>query len=150
MEDWKLRLKQAREARGLNKTTFAGLVKVSNPTVTDWEKAVADGGIKEIAGVNLTSACSVLGVTPHWLMHGTEPKYSNGQAPSPEPSSQADRHRSESPLADSFKLEIETAAELRLLSVYRLANSDGRAAIDAVVERIRQRLDVDSAAGNKG
>lgn len=43
-------------------------------------------------------------------------------------------------VADSLKLSVETAAELRLLSVYRLANEDERAAIDIVVEQIRRRL----------
>lgn len=141
MEDWKLRLKQARLAKGLSKSQFALMVRVSNPTVTDWEKSVADGGIKEITGQNLTKICSALGVDPHWLMDGDQAR---------EPLAPVGRAGGESPLADSFKLEIETAAELRLLSVYRLANADGRAAIDAVVEQIRRRLDVDSVAGNKG
>lgn len=140
MEEWKLRLKQARESCGLNKTEFARLVKVSNATVTDWEKSAADGGIKEIAGPNLTKIARALDIDPHWLIDG------GNREPEPVPS----RPHVESPLADSFRLEIETAAELRLLSVYRLANSDGRAAIDAVVEQIRRRLDVDSVAGNKG
>lgn len=48
-------------------------------------------------------------------------------------------------LADSLKLTCETAPELRMLSVYRLANDDGRAAIDSIVEQIRRRLDADGA-----
>ena len=72
MEEWKQRLRQAREAKGLNKTEFARAVGVSNPTVTDWEKSVADGGIKEISGVKLTKAAEVLGVSPAWLLHGVE------------------------------------------------------------------------------
>jgi hypothetical protein len=39
--------------------------------------------------------------------------------------------------AQSFGLEAETAAELRLLSIYRLANQRERAAIDGVVEDMR-------------
>lgn len=70
MEEWKLRLSQAREAKGLNKTAFAKAVGVSNPTVTDWEKAVEDGGIKEIAGPRLTKICEVLEIEPRWLLHG--------------------------------------------------------------------------------
>ena len=72
MEEWKQRLRQAREAKGLNKTEFAKAVGVSNPTVTDWEKSVADGGIKEISGVKLTKAADVLGVSPSWLLQGVE------------------------------------------------------------------------------
>ena len=70
MEEWKKRLKLAREAAGLNKTQFANLVGVSNPTVTDWEKSVNDGGIKEIAGVRLAKICAVLTIDLNWLLHG--------------------------------------------------------------------------------
>jgi phage repressor protein C with HTH and peptisase S24 domain len=70
MEDWKNRLKQARENKGLNKTEFAKLVKVSNPTVTDWEKSFADGGIKEISGTKLTRVCDILGIEAEWLLTG--------------------------------------------------------------------------------
>lgn len=70
MEQWKQRLIDARTAKGLNKTEFAKAVRVSNPTVTDWEKSVADGGIKEISGVRLARVCEVLGVDPMWLLNG--------------------------------------------------------------------------------
>ena len=43
-------------------------------------------------------------------------------------------------LGDLLKLTCETAAELRLLSVYRLAGDDGKAAIDITVERVRRLL----------
>jgi transcriptional regulator with XRE-family HTH domain len=148
MNNWKSRLRQAREAKGLNKTEFARLVKVSNPTVTDWEKSVADGGIKEIAGVNLTKICVALGVSPHWLMHGKEAEYVSEPpgplpyAPQKEPAPRVAAAEQDGRLADSLKLKCESAAELRLLTVYRLASEDGRAAIDSVVEQIRRRLDV--------
>lgn len=70
MEQWKVRLKAAREAKGFKKTEFAKAVRASNPTVTDWEKSVADGGIKEISGVRLTKVCEVLGIDATWLLHG--------------------------------------------------------------------------------
>lgn len=70
MEEWKLRLRQAREAKGLSKSDFAKAVKISPPTATDWEKSSADGGIKEISGVRLAKACEVLGVDSAWLLHG--------------------------------------------------------------------------------
>ena len=72
MNDWKLRLKTARETAGLNKTEFAKLAKVSNATVTDWEKPAEDGGIQEISGIRLSQICRVLNVTPAWLLHGIE------------------------------------------------------------------------------
>ena len=70
MEEWKQRLRRAREAKGLTKTAFAKAVGVSNPTVTDWEKSSQDGGIKEISGPKLTKVSQVLEVDPHWLMGG--------------------------------------------------------------------------------
>jgi hypothetical protein len=44
-------------------------------------------------------------------------------------------------LADSLKLTCETAKELRLLSVYRLANEDQRRLIDIAVDEVRRELD---------
>jgi transcriptional regulator with XRE-family HTH domain len=119
MDDWKRRLRQAREAKGLNKTEFSRQVGVSNPTVTDWEKSVEDGGIKEIAGGNLTKVCRVLGIDPNWLLHGAEPQKSNGV----------------------LSLEAETASELKLLIVYRSANEREREAIDDLVEEMRVLID---------
>lgn len=72
MEEWKQRLKSARVEKGLNKTEFAKAVGVSNPTVTDWEKSVGDGGIKELSGLNLTKVCQVLNIEPAWLLHGEQ------------------------------------------------------------------------------
>jgi SOS-response transcriptional repressor LexA len=71
MSNWKKRLKQAREAKGLSKTAFAKAIPVSNPTVTDWEKSVEDGGIHEITGPKLIKVCEVLGISAQWLLHGT-------------------------------------------------------------------------------
>lgn len=73
MEEWKQRLRSAREAKGLTKTAFAKVVGVSNATVTDWEKSVESGGIKEISGPKLTKVAEVLGVDPRWLLDGREP-----------------------------------------------------------------------------
>lgn len=75
MEQWKTRLRACREAKNMNKTQFARAVGVSNPTVSDWEKAGAEGGIKEISGAKLTKVCTILGIDPTWLMTG------KGQAP---------------------------------------------------------------------
>jgi len=72
MEEWKLRLKQSRENKSLNKTTFAKLVGVSNATVTDWEKSVADGGIKELSAPSLVKIYEVLDVDLYWLLSGKE------------------------------------------------------------------------------
>lgn len=82
MEEWKQRLKRAREARGFSKTAFARAIPVSNPTVTDWEKASADGGIGEISGPKLLRVCAVLRVTPNWILHGIGPGPQEDDLPS--------------------------------------------------------------------
>jgi len=63
---WNERITQAREAKNIKKSAFAKLVGVSAPTVTDWES----GQIKKIDGENLIKVCSVLEITPAWLLHG--------------------------------------------------------------------------------
>ena len=65
MRTWNERLKFAREARGLSAAAFAREVKVSKPTVSDWES----GEIKELKGKNLDKACSVLKIRQEWLLH---------------------------------------------------------------------------------
>ena len=64
---WKERIKAAREQLGISKSEFARRVKVSAPTVTDWES----GGIKMIDGANLVRAAEILHVTPEWLINGS-------------------------------------------------------------------------------
>jgi transcriptional regulator with XRE-family HTH domain len=134
MEEWKQRLRAAREDKGLSKTAFAAAVGVSNATATDWEKSVDSGGIKEISGPKLTRASEVLGVDPHWLLHGTSSKSPRNLAP-------------EGPLEHPADEQTETrAAEEMLKAVsdmvetYRLASSADRERIDLVFREIRQRL----------
>lgn len=70
MNDWKLRLRQSRERKELNKTAFAKRVGVSNATVTDWEKGVEEGGIKELTASKLVKIYEVLQVDLYWLLSG--------------------------------------------------------------------------------
>jgi transcriptional regulator with XRE-family HTH domain len=118
MEDWKLRLKEARERAGLNKTEFAKLAKVSNATVTDWEKPVEDGGIQEISGVRLSQICKVLNVTPDWLLHGTE-------APA---------------MKEPIYSDVLSEGEAELLLVYRVAVAADKAFLLGVADAIRRRM----------
>jgi transcriptional regulator with XRE-family HTH domain len=67
---WKIRLKKARENKGLNKTQFARAMEVSNPTVTDWESE--NDGIENISGENLMKICRILEIDADWLLYGTE------------------------------------------------------------------------------
>lgn len=66
METWNERLKQARLAKGLNKSELARRTGLSPPTITDWER----GAIQEIKADNLMKVCAVLGTTPDYLLHG--------------------------------------------------------------------------------
>lgn len=68
MEEWKQKLREARERKQLTKTAFAKAVGVSNATATDWEKGSDVGGIKEISGVKLMKVCEVLGIEAVWLL----------------------------------------------------------------------------------
>jgi len=70
MNDWKLRLRQSRERKALNKTELAKRLGVSNATVTDWEKGIDVGGIKELSASSLVKIHEVLGVDLYWLLSG--------------------------------------------------------------------------------
>lgn len=124
MEQWKQRLKVAREAKGYKKTAFARLVGVSHPTVSDWEKSVEMGGIKEITGIKLMKVCEVLGITADYLYYGKERA---AQAEDPG-------------LPASLRLTIETAEELRVLTAYRIADKLGRIAIDSATDAVLARM----------
>jgi len=63
---WHNRLTQAREAKGIKKSAFATLVGVKPSSVTDWE----NGDTKMIVGANLMRVCSVLEISPDWLIDG--------------------------------------------------------------------------------
>lgn len=109
MEEWKQRLAEARAAKGMSKSEFAKAVRISPPTATDWEKSVADGGIKEISGIRLTKVCEVLGVDPMWLLHGK----GSGPAKAPSP----DRIEEVKPVqaAESDSLAFVHIPKVRLL-----------------------------------
>lgn len=143
MDEWKTRLRQAREAKGLNKTEFARLIGVSNPTVTDWEKATLDGGIRTLAGGNLTKVCTVLGIDARWLLTGED------SAPAARPVLNEDRLtymldpglQPEARLIDLLSTKAESADELKMLIVYRSANERERQEIDAVIEEMRSLIE---------
>lgn len=97
----------------MTKSELARAVGVSHATINDWE----NGDIKTIKGQNLVNVCRVLGMTENYLLSGIE-----------------SRQESQPSLARSLGLEAETAAELRLLSIYRLANQRERGVIDDAVD----------------
>jgi len=106
MNDWKLRLRQSRELKELNKTTFAKRVGVSNATVTDWEKGVEEGGIKELTASKLVKIYEVLHVDLYWLLSG---KGSSRQPVEPEAGSTPNAVGAES--KPSATLELATSTD---------------------------------------
>jgi transcriptional regulator with XRE-family HTH domain len=116
---WNERLSITRKAKGMTKSELSRRMGVSPAAVTMWE----NGTTSALSGANLMRLCEVLGVSERYLMSGDEP--------TPDEPNEA----------QSFGLEAETAAELRLLSIYRLANQRERAAIDGVVEDMRALIE---------
>jgi transcriptional regulator with XRE-family HTH domain len=134
MEDWKQRLRAAREGKGMSKTAFAAAVGISNATATDWEKSVDSGGIKEISGPKLTRASEVLGIDPHWLLHGT-PGTSSRQLAATEGGPAAKEASGDAKAAEDA---LETISNM--VETYRLAGPADRERIDLVFREIRDRL----------
>jgi transcriptional regulator with XRE-family HTH domain len=144
MENWKTRLRETREAKGIRKRAFAQLVGVSAPTATDWEKEVGDGGIKELAGRNLTKVCEVLGVDPNWLLHGDDRQALARRVVVEEPRVPYMLEPAEPAPArsgDILSMKVETAEELKMLIVYRSANEREREAIDDLIDELRLKIE---------
>ena len=135
MDDWKLRLRRAREAKQLNKTTFAKLVGVSNATVTDWEKRVDEGGIKELSAPSLAKIHEVLDVDLYWLL--------TGRGAENVPSVEHRIREVESPPDEAVDDIFRQATEM--LETYRLASPAGRERINVVVRDVRSGLAVNQA-----
>lgn len=140
---WAVARRAAMEPRPpkISKRLLAEFAGVSPPAVNYW---FADtNGIQAPAARRLAK---FLMVDPVWLERG-EGVPERGQNYDAEGAATAGEPKAG--LADSLKLTCETARELRLLTVYRLANDDGQAAIDIVVDEIRVALD-DQGLGNEG
>jgi transcriptional regulator with XRE-family HTH domain len=135
MEEWKQRLRVAREEKGMSKTAFAAAVGVSNATATDWEKSVDSGGIKEISGPKLTRASEVLGIDPHWLLHGKAGRTAHHIAPQDVVVTQSGNTVSDAMTSDAILMVIADMVE-----TYRLAGPADRERIDLVFREIRDRL----------
>jgi transcriptional regulator with XRE-family HTH domain len=124
----------SREKKGLSKTAFAAAVGISNATATDWEKSVDAGGIKEISGPKLTKASEVLGVDPHWLLHGKSGTASHYTGPDDAPVQLVDQRTQIAAADEMLKVIVE------MVETYRLATPADRERIDLVFREIRQRL----------
>lgn len=124
------RIRERRLALGLSsQKALASLLEVSWQTVQLWEKEV--GGTAPKRG-RIEKVAQVLGVTVGWLQNGAQdatPK----QVSAPET------------LADALKLTTETSGELRLLTVYRLSDKNGRLLIDQAVDSAGKDIDLRGA-----
>ena len=66
MSDWGDRIRQRRDALGLNQTQLAKLCGLRPPSINDWES----GKTKMIDGRNLVVAARALQTSPQWIMTG--------------------------------------------------------------------------------
>lgn len=121
-EEWKKRLTLVRTAKFPKKVDFARAVNVSTATTTDWEKTIADGGIKELSGLNLVKICNVLGITPNWLLHGTIPEIPEDQ-----------------PFSELAGVQWVSDDEAELLKLYRSADFEGRRLLRVMANNVTKR-----------
>lgn len=121
--NWHIRLTTARTAKNIRKSALAKMVGVSAPTVTDWENKET-GMIK---GANLMKVCVALDISPEWLITGEGPMERQDTKPAPT-------------LAESLRLRVETDAELRLLTLYRVGDEADRLLIDGILDQIQERI----------
>lgn len=75
MKTWNDRLAIAIKESPFSQTDLARIVKVSNPTVSDWVK----GKTKEMKRENVSPVCRTLDITEKWLFEGKGPMRPGGQ-----------------------------------------------------------------------
>jgi transcriptional regulator with XRE-family HTH domain len=128
------RIRTAMDESGVTQAELARACGVKPPSVHGW----LSGKSKYLRGENLLQAAQVLGVNEDWLANGRG-EMKRGARNQGVPTSNWSKMLT--PVA-------ETAQEQRLLVAYRLSDTDGKAALDAMVERLMQRTNVDRATGN--
>jgi hypothetical protein len=105
------------------------LIHVSPQNMNRWEA-------RGISGEGMIVAQEFIGCSPLWLRSGIGPMVVGELFVQQGVSTEGE-------LADALKLTSETAEELQLLSVFRLANKDERKTIAIAVENVRSRLNYD-------
>lgn len=121
-EEWKTRLTLVREAKFPKKIDFARAVDVSTATTTDWEKLFANGGIKDLTATNLIKICSVLSISPYWLMNGKVPEIPDDQ-----------------PFSETAGMQWISDDEAELLKLYRSADFEGRRLLRVMANSVTKR-----------
>lgn len=115
----------------MSQKELADKIGIKQPSLSELETG-------ESAGTTyLARIASVLAFNPLWLETGRGPKEY-------EPTSA----REPAGLLSSLEVKAESAAELRLLSIYRLANMREREAIDDTVEQMRRLIETRAQAGD--
>lgn len=122
---WNDRLKEARIASGMSKSQFARAMGVSAPTVTEWE----NGKIQTLKAENLIKAGRLLGLKEGELHSGEPGARQLAVVPPGEVDAQLIR-----------QMLRDASAEVRMLTVYRLADADNRGLIDDAIDDVIDRL----------
>lgn len=128
---WHNRLTQARLAAHMSKSTLAKETKVSPATVTMWE----NGDTRTIDGANLLRVCSVLNVSPEWLLDGSNPVPASVQGSS----LTAPRILQEVAQA-AQDLQWVTAKEALLLSLFRGTDLQGQDTILSIAKIVPRSI----------
>lgn len=128
MHEQMIRLYEAAEKMKnvTGQSAVSRLLNASPQTVKNWEQ-------RGISGDGMLDAQQIIGCSAVWIRSGYGPMVVG------EPFTVKEATTG-SLIADALKLTCETAQELQLLSVFRLANKDERDAITVAVENVRARL----------
>jgi hypothetical protein len=114
----------AEQLKGITgQSAVARLLNVSPQRLGNWE----DRGI---SFEGMIDAQERIGCNAVWIRKGLGPMKAGDPIPMEKPDG----------LAEALKLTCESAAELQMLSVYRLSNDSGRKLINHAVDQVRQDL----------
>lgn len=118
------RIREARKSRKMTQKELAEKIGIKQSTLSELETG-------ESAGTTyLARIAAALGHSALWLETGKGSK-----------EAEATNDLASLGITGSLDLKIETAAELRLLGIYRLANEREREAIDDVVRQMRALIE---------
>ena len=116
------RIKEVRKELKLSQAALCAKIGIHQSTLSELETGESTGT------TYLARIAAALSVSALWLETGRGSREPIQDAPPPRP-------------GGILSLTAETAAELRLLSVYRLANAREREAIDDVIEQMRYLIE---------
>jgi hypothetical protein len=112
----------------VGQSAVARLLNVSPQRLGNWE----DRGM---SSEGMLDAQEIIGCNAVWIRKGIGPMRVGEPVPVPS-------ERPRDALAEALRLTTETAAELQMLTVYRLSNQPNRATIDIAVDAAREALSI--------